>query len=428
MSQIIEFNAFKQQSKFLLDTHRIKGAFAGKRGGKTEVGAIQAIKYQEEKLGFKPTGIDPFRGAIIAPTHDMLRRLSMKKFLAYAKGFIKSHNLSTNEIKWHDHNRTPGGSEIVGLSADRPQTNEGEKLNWIWLDEVFHMKEQMFLEARTRIADSGGYLFCTGSLGVQYVNPKMHWAYKYFKQNPDENTVCFEWSTADNPYFPKDELQSLKNNLDPRTFRQMYEISWDVTPTNAVYTDLDEGNIIRGHVYDPSLETYCSVDWGFAHPCAVLYFQYDRKNDIVYLFDEIVQSGLSLDKLWNIMKSKPYKINGYCCDIAGNQEREQTAISNIRWFKEKALISFKYGIYNVLPSIAFVRSYIKNGLGQSKLLIDEVRCPKSLDSLKQYKYVLRNGEILNENPEKLADDPCDAIRYFFMNFIKPKKKLSIQIG
>lgn len=424
----VRFKPFLQQQKFLQSTKRIKGAFAGKRGGKTEVGAIEVIKLLETKPDWTPNGIDPFLALIIAPTHDMMRTLSMKKFLAYAKPFIKKINESRSEYKWHDHNTTPGGVEIMGMSADNPARIEGKKANVIWCDEVFQMDEQTFLECRARIADSRGYLICTGSLGVQYVNPKLHWAYKYFKSNPDENTECFEWATLDNPHFPKDELESLKNNLDPRTFRQMFEIDWDVTPANAVYESFDEGNITRGYVYNPNFKTYVSIDWGFAHPCACLFFQYDDKNDIVYLFDEIVMSGLTLDKLWGMIKSRPYKIDGWCCDIAGTQEREQSAISNIRWFKEKYFVTFKYGRYNILPGISFVRTYIKNGLGQSKFIVDEVKCPKTIDSIKMYKYPTKNGMISNENPEKLADDPVDAIRYFFENYIRAKRSLSIEIG
>lgn len=428
MSREVRFKPFDKQAEFLQSNARIKGAFAGKRAGKTEVGAIQTIKYLIEKPNYIPNGIDPFLVLIIAPTHDMMRTLSLKKFLAYAKPFILKYNESRSELKWFDHDTTPGGVEIMGMSADNPARIEGKKANVIWLDEIFQMSEQTFLEARARISDSKGYLICTGSLGVQYVNPKLHWAYKYFKENPDENTKCFEWATLQNPFYPQEELQSLKNTLDPRTFRQMFEIDWDVTPANAVYDSFDEGNITRGYVYNPNLKTYVAIDWGYAHPMACLWFQYDDKNDIVYLFDEIVMSGLTLDKLWGMIKTRPYKIDGYCCDIAGNQEREQSAISNIRWFKEKYNVTFKFGRYNILPGVAFVRSYIKNGLGQSKFVIDEVRCPKTIDSIKMYKYPTKNGMISNENPEKLADDPVDALRYFFENFIRVKKPMKIEIG
>jgi len=123
----IRFKAYKQQAKFIQDKSRVIMAAGGKRSGKTEMGAIRSIMYQERKPNFQPKSVDPYIGVIIAPTMDMLRRLSMKKFLAYAKPFIKNYNKSTFEVEWHD------GSLVYGLSADRPQRIEGIKAHWGWL-------------------------------------------------------------------------------------------------------------------------------------------------------------------------------------------------------------------------------------------------------------------------------------------------------
>ena len=100
---------------------------------------------------------------------------------------------------------------------------------------------------------------------------------------------CFEWPTMDNPYFPQAEIARLKDTLDPQTFRAMFTINWDVIPANAVYGDYGEDNIMRGYSFNPDFETYISIDWGWAHPMAVGIYQYDRDNDTVYLFDEIVK-------------------------------------------------------------------------------------------------------------------------------------------
>lgn len=127
MSEDIRFRPFGIQEKIIDDESRMIAAFAGKRSGKTEIGAIKSIIWQEQKRNYDPNSIDPFIGAIIAPTTDMLRRLSLKKFLSYADPFVKSYNKSTHEIVWHD------GSLIYGLSADRPQRIEGLKLHWGWL-------------------------------------------------------------------------------------------------------------------------------------------------------------------------------------------------------------------------------------------------------------------------------------------------------
>jgi PBSX family phage terminase large subunit len=408
------YRAFPKQIEFHRSTKRIRGALAGKRGGKTECGAIEAIVHTEQQPGFNPTGVDPYLGIIVAPTERMLKTLTLKKFFAYAKPFKKQYNKSDKHLIWHNK------SEILGISADKPERLEGQKANWIWIDEIFQVSEQLFLEALARVADTQGKIWCTGSLGVQYNNPKNHWAYKYFKQNPDDETDIFEWTTADNPYFPREELARLKNKLDAKTYRQMFELNWDVPGSALVYDDFDERNIVRGYQYNPALETYIVIDWGWTHQLACLFFQYDPKTDTVYLFDEIVQSKLKLDDLWvriqaKVQFHKIVRIKKWYCDIAGNQEREQTGLSNIQWFSDNHGISFDYRTSTIVYGLPIVRSYIRNGMGQPRFFIDEVRCPKSIDGMKNYSYPEKNGIIVDENPVKKDDDAVDAIRYFFVN-------------
>lgn len=411
----VVFNAFKKQSPVLLAKERFIGAFAGKRGGKTEIGAVWGIKEQETRPNYKSNGIDPFLGVIVAPTNDMLGRLSWKKFMAYAKrsGMIKKDLQNPKVIEWHD---SVDGDEslIYGISGDRPERIEGIKANWIWIDEVFQIKEQLFLECLARVSDTGGRILCTGSLGVQFINPKQHWAYRYFKNEIDEQFKCFEWGTVDNPHYPKEEIERNKKLLDRQTFKAMFEICWDIIPQNAVYSEFSDDNIIQNLQYNPDFKTICVVDWGWAHPMACGIFQYDIKNDIVYLIDEIVKSKLKLEKLLEWIQTRPYKINDFYCDIAGNQEREQTGISNVRWFKLKGNINFKYKKSRILHGITIVRSYICNANGVRRFFVNS-NCSESIDGLKRYKYAEKDGVLLNENPLKENDDAADMVRYYFVN-------------
>jgi hypothetical protein len=418
----ITFKPFDKQKTFLKSKARFRGAFAGKRGGKTEVGAIASVILQEGRPNYTPNGIDPYLGIIVAPTNDMLRRLSWKKFMAYAKpcGMIKQDWKAPLEIEWHD-SIEQNESFIYGISGDRPERMEGVKANWIWIDEVFQIKEQLFLEALARISDSQGYIICTGSLGIQFVNPKQHWAYKYFKEQIDEAFQCFEWGTADNPYYPKEELERNRNLLDPQTFRAMFEISWDVIPKNAVYSDFSDDNIIHNLQYNPKLPVTCVVDWGWAHPMACGMFQYNPRTDTVYQIDEMIKSKVKLEKLAEWIATRPYRPQEYICDIAGNQEREQTGISNIRWFKDNTGIKFKYRTSRINDGCAVVRSYIKNANNKIRYFVGSL-CKESIDGLKRYKYPEKDGIIQNENPVKEDDDAADMIRYYFMYKHDPKKQ------
>lgn len=404
----MDYNPHEKQEDFHLSLARVRGAFAGKRGGKTEAGAVEAILCTNEQKGYKHSDVDPYIGVVIAPTSDMLRRLSLQKLLAYSKPFVTNYHQTHQEIDWQN------GSRIYGISADKPQRLEGIKANWIWMDEVFQMDEQIFLEALARVSDTEGLIWCTGSLGTQYTNPKSHWVYRHFKERPLLGSACFEWSTADNPYYPRAELERLKDTLDPRTYRQMFEIDWSVPGTALVYDDFSDANILNGYTYDPKLPTFVSVDWGWTHPAAALFFQYDKSRDTVYCFDEIVKSKLKIEQLYDLIMAKPYRITEWICDIAGNQEREQTGISNVQWFKNKG-INFKFRTSAINYGVSIVRSYIKNTKGVVRFYLDGKKCPKTLDNIYNYSYEEKNGMIVSENPLKENDDAVDSLRYYFVN-------------
>jgi len=404
----IRYKPFPIQQRFHRSNAKIRGGFAGKRGGKTEAGAIETIIHAEEKKGYKEGSIDPFIGVVISPTSDMLRRLTLQKILSYGSHFISNHHQTHQEFHWHN------GTIIYGISADKPQRLEGIKASFIWLDEVFQMSEQIFLESMARVADTQGYIWCTGSLGTQYTNPKSHWVYKHFKEKPLADSECFEWSTAQNPYFPREEIERLKDTLDPRTFRQMFEIDWSVPGTALVYDEFDDANILENYAYNPRLETYCVIDWGWTHPMACLFIQYDPIRDNVYCFDEIIKSKMKIEQMYNLIINKPYRINEWICDIAGNQEREQTGISNVEWFKGKG-IKFKYRTSAITHGVSILRSYIRNTKGISRFFVNRMNCPKTIDNLYNYSYPEKAGIVTSENPLKKNDDAVDALRYYIVN-------------
>jgi phage terminase large subunit len=391
------------------------------RGGKTEVGAVASIILHEQREDYTPNGIDPYLGVIVAPTNEMLTRLSWKKFCAYAQPFIKEQRESPfKQITWH--NSVKGDESLIyGVSGERPARIEGLKANWIWIDEVFQCSEQLFLECLARVADTQGKIFCTGSLGVQHINPKQHWAYKYFKMNKDQEFKCFEWRTIDNPYFPKSEIERNKELLDARTFRAMFEIDWNTQPLHAVYDEFGDDNIVNC-TYNPNLPVHCSIDWGWTHKMAVGVFQYDRAKKTIYQIDELVQSKIKLEQLYAWLKTRPYQINDYCCDIAGNQEREQTGISNVEWFRQRG-VHFRYRTSSINYGISIVRSHINNAHGIKRYFVNP-KCTETIDALKRYRYQDKEGIIVNENPLKIDDDACDMVRYYFVNFHDPQNQTS----
>lgn len=448
----VNFTPFSQQNDFLwrlLEKQdcRAIGAFAGKRGGKTEVGAVATGALIEQNFARDWDSIDPYVNVIAAPTYDMLKRLSWKKFQSYWKGFISHDTKSPLEMHWHDHDPDEGRESIIyGISADNPARIEGLKASVIWIDEVFQVSEQFFLECLARTADCGGVVICTGSLGVQFVNPKQHWAYKYFKKSQFEGFACIEWASSENPYFSKKEIERLRGILDEKTFKAMFTITWDLTPKSAVYDEWTEANEITGYKYNPELETYICIDWGWTHPMSCGFYQYDRVKDHVYKFDQIFGSKITLDMLYEKILERDWvktvtkerteiapngevqkveyqyitNVTQWICDIAGNQEREQTGRSNVYHYEEKYGVEFEYCRSGILYGVAIVRSYIRNGSGERRFFVDVDKCEATIDGVKRYKFPEKDGVITSENPEKVDDDAVDETRYFFVNILDPR--------
>jgi len=408
MSEDIRFKPFKQQKEFLKDNHRIRCLFAAKRGGKSEAAYIDTIIKATNQPGYEH-GKDPYLIAIVAPTQDMLTRLVWPKFKLFADHMCKRFVSKPDVFEFEN------GSVIYGISAEKINRMEGLKLYHIHLTEAFQMKQVALLESMARTTDTKGSITIDGSLGPQLINPKQHWLYQMFKDKTFPDAKVWEWTTLDNPHVDKEEIERQKQVLDPTTFRSMYEIVWDTIPINAVYHEFSDFNVMDNYVYNPALPTYVAIDWGWAHPMAVGFFQVDARKDTVYLFDEIVSSKLKIDTLYDMIMAKPYNITDWCCDIVGNQEREQTGRSNIKVFEDKG-IEFKKRRTAVTYGIPIVRSYIKNSKGRARFFISK-NCTKSVDGMRQYRYNEKDGIIQNENPIKLDDDAVDMIRYFFVNFM-----------
>jgi phage terminase large subunit len=354
----------------------------------------------------------------------MLQKLVWPKFTKFAKPWIKEFIPSANKIICNDNETI-----IYGISAEKISRMEGLKVHHIHITEVFQVKEEVFLESLARTTDTKGSITIDGSLGPQMINPKSHWVYKRFKENHFPDSKVWEWRTIDNPYIDKSEIERMKESLDPRTFRSMFEIDWNSAPLHAVYDDFDSENIIDSYQINTKLETIISFDWGWTHPMAIGFYQFDRVKDTFYKFDEVLKSKLKLDDAYNLVMAK-IKMHGltnikWCCDIAGNQEREMLGLSNVKYFREKFGIIFKYSRFPVLKSIAIVRGYVKNSLGMRKLFVTK-NCTHTIDGFKRYSYVVKDGQVQNENPEKIDDDCCDETRYAICN--NCKQLSTIEIG
>jgi len=255
----LRFVAFKEQIQFIQSSAWLRSIFVSKRGGKTECIIIDLLKHALERPNYVDNGVDEWTAGLIEPTTEMVSKILVPKFKAFAKPLIIEENKVLNRYILDIGGPRPA---VVYLgSGDRPIRWEGGKYNYLGMDECFQQKETLFDECIARISDSNGFLVVAGSLGTNINNPKNTWVYKRLKEKPIEGSFTLEWDTENNPYFPKDQLEKMKNVLDPVTYRQMFKISWDIMVGNRVYDEFTEDNVLESYTYNPLLPTYCSIPY-----------------------------------------------------------------------------------------------------------------------------------------------------------------------
>ena len=122
-------------------------AVAGVQSGKTFLGAYWA--------GKKITEFPKSSGAIIAPTYNILRAATLKKFFDVFPQ-LRSH---FKEQKGEIH--LPTGGIVYVRSADNPLGIEGITANWIWLDEGGMTSQLTWTVLRSRVSMTRGQILIT---------------------------------------------------------------------------------------------------------------------------------------------------------------------------------------------------------------------------------------------------------------------------
>jgi hypothetical protein len=130
-----------------------------------------------------------------------------------------------------------GGGEIQLHGGEDPDTLRGRRLNGVIFDEFADMGVEVWTEAiRPALADTQGWAEFLGT-------PKAfnHFYDLYLKgQGVGSTTERQDWAswqfrTVDNPFIPPLEIEAARADMDPRSFRQEFEASFEAVAGRAYY-------------------------------------------------------------------------------------------------------------------------------------------------------------------------------------------------
>jgi len=310
------------------------------------------------------------------------------------------------------------GSTIYLKGSEDPDKLRGVRIDFCIFDEcAFIAKwDEVWKVMRPTLADSKAHCWF-----ISTPNGFNH--FKEMAEKTDQDWEYFHFTSYDNPYIPKEEIEAMKQEMDEDSFAQ--EILGEFRKmTGLVYKTLNRDVHM---VNIPSLDNFTvfrTLDYGFGHNAALGYFAVSPDNTSIYLYDGLYRNQLDTDQLADSIKLKDsdkYITNAWA-DSAQPQITKDLSIKGINFNPvEKGADSVVKGISDVAGLLK-----IRPDTGKPTLMIAK-NLTWVADEFEQYRWVQNKNEnsAQREAPLKRNDDAMDMIRYFAMSYNKQNKKIKL---
>lgn len=258
------------QATIARDTHRFRVLRCGRRFGKT-------ILMTEEIKGVALSR--PSKIAYIATTIQQARDIVWTSLLKELQGAI----IKTNEARLEITVQTQTGeeSQISLRGWENIETLRGLSFDFLGLDEIAKMRNFWVLwneVLRPTLLDRKGQaMFASTPKGYNHFYDLCN------RELIDSDYRAFHYTTWDNPWIPREEIEAAKATMTPESFAQEHEAIFQKME-GLVYKEFNR----RLHTYeelpDGDFEMLGGVDFGYRNPAAVLTVYSDGKR--FYIEDE----------------------------------------------------------------------------------------------------------------------------------------------
>lgn len=370
------------QSKVALDKHRFRVLCCGRRWGKTTL-AIEEMKGR--------SAIPNSRTAYIAPTYQQARDIAweaLRKELSGAAAKINETRLEVTLVN---------GSTIALRGWESIETLRGQKFDLIVMDEVamyrnFWLTWQEVI--RPTLTDTRGEaIFISTPKGFNHFYDLFNLPHK------DNDFVSYHFTTYDNPFIPKDEIDKAQKELTTDRFAQEYLADFRKTE-GLVYKEFDRTRhlkVIEGNY----VKKFVGVDFGFTNPSAIISVLKDSK-DRYWVDEEWYNRGKTEAQVADYVAGMDIEECYPDPESASGVEELRRRSVNVRDVV-KGRDSVSHGINTVRELFKANRLYINP------------QCINLIMELETYSYPdKRPDHNEEEKPIKENDHALDAMRYALM--------------
>lgn len=386
-------------------TYRRMFIRAGRRGGKTRIGALSAI---EEALS-----VPGSKGWCCAPSYPELHDYVMPAFFSQLPKEIFDHPLS----EWSAdrlHLVLPNRSQVSFRSLDDPNRAAGPGLDWIWIDEGRKIQELAWNLAKPTLAERQGVAWVTTS-----PDWGEDWCHRNFWIPAEEGRPGFwatTYTTKDNPIIDPAIIEADRVAMPPELFRREYEASIEY-PTGTIY-----GAVLDPCVADDDRIRQWIPEWPRIDPSRPSIVGLDPGTDHPFAGSLIIVTPFGLVVAGEYLKRSALYMThaGGIKDMLGGPSGLTPRFGIDKSQAQAALELAQYGIYAqaaenaVGAGIQRVYAWMATG----KMLISKVRCPLTLKYLRAYRWAAldetKKGLPTDAQPFKKDDDIPDALRYGVM--------------
>lgn len=374
------------QAEIARDLHRFRVVCIGRRGGKTTL-AVEEIK---GKAISKPSRI-----AYIAPTYQQARDIAWETLKNELRGAIKNINDSRLEIKTKT---LKGGESLIILRGwESIETMRGQAYDFLVIDEVAMMRNfwlswQEVL--RPTLTDTRGEaLFISTPKGFNHFYDLYNLGLK------DKDFKSFHYTSYDNPYIPKDELDTAQKQMTSERFDQEYLAKFSKTQ-GLVYKQFSRDKHLYEELPERSYNKMGGVDFGYVNPAAVLDIRIEGEN--VWVEDEWYKTGRTEAQIAEFVAASGFQ-------AVYPDPENPSAIDELRK-KQVNVREVVKGKDSIKSGISKIQELFLAG----RLKINK-RCVNLIHELESYTYDDEVGDRNEkENPIKANDHALDALRYFVL--------------
>ena len=377
---------------------RFKVAICGRRWGKTTLAIQQMAWYARQ----------PNRQVFyVAPSYRQAKMIAWRKLKQKLLDlrWVSKVNESTLEL-------TLKNNSLIALKgAENYDSLRGVGLDYLVMDEFAIIDEQAFTEVlRPALSDRQGHaLFISTPAG-------MNWAkdlYDLSQEFPEE-WGSWTYTSLQGGNIPEAEIEAARRTLDPRTFRQEYEATWE-TFEGRVYYAFERLRHLKAYTEDTPYELHIGLDFNISPMSAVIAVKTAQG---LHIIDEIRLMGSNTDEMVQEIRNR-YPSKRIVCypDPAGAARKTSASGRTDHTILRNAgfTVLAPHSHNPVRDGINAVNSLLLNSQGITRCWISPL-CKYTIESLEKLTY--KENSMVPDKGE--YDHFGDALRYM-VDYLFPIK-------